>query len=279
MSIPMQFQFGKRQWISVTPTSEIRDKPKQSVEVISIFTVPGWSNNNQYHFLIDSGADISVLPHRMFTPDNKNIKHSLLTANGREIVVYGEKTISLNIPSIPGSFKWTFTVADVKRPILGSDFLSKYHILIDCHNNRIFQRKQENETDYDDQTVLRIDTKGPPVHQRARRLGPLVLKQIKQEFDDLIKQDIIQPSNSEWASPMVVVKKKDGTLRPCGDYRMLNAITKPDRYPLPRMNDILDKINGCIIFSTLDLRKAYPQIPISSYIVAHCITLHIHTVI
>jgi len=77
------------------------------------------------------------------------------------------------------------------------------------------------------------------------------------------KNGIIQPSNSPWASPIVLVRKKDGTLRLCVDYRNLNSVTKPDKFPIPRIDDILDQLGESKYFSTLDMASGYWQIKVS----------------
>ena len=69
----------------------------------------------------------------------------------------------------------------------------------------------------------------------------------------MLEKGIIQPSSSPWASPIVLVPKKDGQLRFCIDYRKLNSVTKKDQYPLPRTEDILNTLGGMCYFSTLDL--------------------------
>ncbi len=79
----------------------------------------------------------------------------------------------------------------------------------------------------------------------------------------LEKAGIIRRSNSPWASLLHLVPKKDGSWRPCGDYRRLNAVTVPDRYPLPNMQSLNDRMAGCTVFSKIDLVKAYHQIPIA----------------
>ena len=70
-------------------------------------------------------------------------------------------------------------------------------------------------------------------------------------------------SDSPWASPLHMVKKDDGTWQPCGDYRHLNTVTKPDRYPIPNMQDLTARLHGCTIFSKLDLKKGYYQVPVN----------------
>ena len=79
---------------------------------------------------------------------------------------------------------------------------------------------------------------------------------------DMLDKDIIQPSVSPWASPVVLVPKKDGTLRFCVDYRQLNSITSKDAYPLPRIDETLDTLAGSVWFTTLDLISGYWQVEV-----------------
>ncbi|GFW35701.1 hypothetical protein TNCV_4435501 [Trichonephila clavipes] len=223
-------------------------------------------------FLVDSGADVSILP--------------------------WTKTKGLRRP-----FQWPFIIAKVERGIIGADFLQKFQLLIDLHNRKLIDGVtnlsikgevatiQENN---DLSTVNRaskyfnllklypdltkpnlvnrvvkhevkhhILTTGQPVYSKARQLAPDKLKLAKQEFQFMLDNDIIRPSKSQWASPLHLVNKKDGTLRPCGDYRRLNAQTIPDRYPIPRIEDFNHILKDKKIFSKIDLVKAYYQIPIA----------------
>lgn len=108
-----------------------------------------------------------------------------------------------------------------------------------------------------------ITTKGVPVHSRARQLDAEKLAVAKQEFQFMLDKGIIRPSKSQWASPLHLVGKKDGTIRACGDYRRLNDQTIPDRYPIPRIEDFHLILQNKVIFSKIDLVKAYYQIPIA----------------
>ena len=102
-----------------------------------------------------------------------------------------------------------------------------------------------------------------PIKQPVRR-PPFHLKSAaEEEVKKMLAGDIVEPSNSPWASPVVLVRKKDGTLRYCIDYRKLNAVTRKDSYPLPRIDDSLDSLGKAQFFSTLDLASGYWQIGLS----------------
>ena len=87
------------------------------------------------------------------------------------------------------------------------------------------------------------------------------LNAAKAEFQKMESAGIIRCSDSPWASPLHMVLKPDGSWRPCGDYRRLNNVTRPDRYPLPNLRDFTNNLKGCMVFSKLDLVKGYHQVP------------------
>jgi hypothetical protein len=109
-----------------------------------------------------------------------------------------------------------------------------------------------------------LRTSGPPISSPFRRLDSEKLAAAKAEFDALLRDGVVRRSDSPWASPLHMVRKVDGTWRPCGDYRRLNGVTVPDSYPLPNMMDFAARLEGCTIFSKLDLRKGYHQIPMNA---------------
>ncbi|KAJ9519236.1 hypothetical protein QJQ45_017895, partial [Haematococcus lacustris] len=87
--------------------------------------------------------------------------------------------------------------------------------------------------------------------------------ELKKQVQDLLAEGMIEPSSSPFAAPILFVKKKSGELRMCLDYRQLNKITIRDQYPLPRIDDLFDKLSGCTVFSSLDLQAGYNQIRIT----------------
>ena len=107
----------------------------------------------------------------------------------------------------------------------------------------------------------RINTAtSPPIRQYPRRLPYAYREKTRKQIAEMLDQGIITPSRSPWASPIVLVKKKDGTFRFCIDYRKLNSVAIRDARPLPRIDDLLEALNGSSISSTLDLRQGYCQI-------------------
>lgn len=106
-------------------------------------------------------------------------------------------------------------------------------------------------------------TDAAPVRQAVRRLPPARREEVRGLLGEMLEKDVIQPSVSPWASPIVLVKKKDGSTRFCVDYRKLNELTRKDAYPLPRIDTTLDTLAGSRWFSTLDLLSGYWQVELA----------------
>lgn len=106
-----------------------------------------------------------------------------------------------------------------------------------------------------------IDTGNhPPIRLRSYRTSPANGEEIDKQIAEMLGNGVISPSVSPWAAPVVLVKKSDGTMRFCVDYRKLNTITRKDSHPLPRISEALDALGGARWFSTPDLRSGNWQI-------------------
>lgn len=252
------------------------------------------------NFLIDTGAEVSVL---LATTSQRSLPTiaRLYAANGTGIPVFKKQTLQLNL-NLRRSFEWTFYVATVSQPILGADFLSHYNLLIDLKSRKLLDpltsvstrtRAAAGESTHistisagnrfasllksfptltqphtankpvKHHVTHHIETTGPPTYAKARRLAPERYQQAKAEFESLMRQGVIRPSSSNWSSALHVVPKKNGDIRPCGDYRALNSRTVMDRYPVPNIQEFSSQLAGSTIFSRIDLIKAFHQIPVN----------------
>ncbi|CAE1274303.1 unnamed protein product [Acanthosepion pharaonis] len=250
---------------------------------------------NNLRFLVDTGAAISVLPVRD-KARQQPFQLRLQAANGSSINTYGTKSLTLNI-GMRRDFTWNFTVADVQMPILGADFLAHYdlavrmnnHSLTDnltrlcvlgtyskltttgitvatCHNKEYLDllnqyqdlmRPAGSIDSTKHQTQHFIKTTGQPVFSRPRRLAPNKLKFAKKAFDDMLREGVIRPSDSPYASPLHLVPKPGKEdYRICVDYRRLNSITVRDRYPIPHLHDFTSAVTTPPVSSSFiqDLR-------------------------
>ena len=253
-------------------------------------------------YLIDTGAEISVLP-----PSTDDRRHpssglKLQAANGSAIRTYGERSVKVDL-GLAKSFIWTFTIAEVSKPIIGADFLRHFGLLVDLGRKRLMDAETflTVPASYGRSSVCRlsvlveadcfsgileefkevtvpcikicrlqgkvehqIDTRcHRPVFARARRLSPEKLAVAKEEFSKLMDMNVIRPSNSPWSSPLHMVAKPSGGWRACGDYRALNAASEDDRYPIPHILDFAAHLEGKTVFSKIDLVRAYNQVPMN----------------
>lgn len=259
-------------------------------------------SSTRIQFLIDTGADVSIITVNHFKNLTKTTNHFLIAANGTPIDSFGSKTVTVSF-GLRREFTWKFIAADTNHSIIGADFLEFFNLAVDIRNKKLIDSNtglhsrcnqinvvyQSIHTvtksssldkiinDFKDLTLPpvfnhlktensgvthRIITKEQPVFSRPRRLNPEMLSVAKTEFENMLKLGICQPSSSPWASPLHMAKKKNGQWRPCGDYRRLNAQTIHDQYPVPHIQDFTQTLSGTTLFTVLDLTRAYNQIPI-----------------
>lgn len=102
-----------------------------------------------------------------------------------------------------------------------------------------------------------------PIRLPPYRLPHAYREAVQQELKDMLEQGIIEPSRSAWAAPIVLVPKKDSSLRLCVDYRRLNTVTPTDAYPMPRIEDLIDQFGKAKFITTLDLTRGYLQVPVA----------------
>lgn len=255
---------------------------------------------NGITYLIDTGADISVIPRKMMRGKLTPVDYQLYAANSTIIKTYGSTTQTVDL-GLRRPYTWQFTIAEVKQPIIGADFLAYHGILPDLKNRRLIDEetllrvrvkitaeKQAAVATVQEECKIKellrkyieitrptafkkiihhvkhhIVTSGPPMAERPRRLTPEKYMAAKLEFEAMMAQGICRPSSSQWASPLHMVRKSNGEWRPCGDFRKLNSATNVDKYPLPHIQDFTYHLAGCTTFSKIDLMKAYFQIPMA----------------
>ena len=298
MPIPLLLPAGK---LASRPSS-VRAVAGSSQSTLYVF-----DKSSRTYFLVDSGAEVSLLPALPRDKRRPANGPALVAANGEPIRSYTRRQTSLRLGS--HTFKWTFVVADTPVGILGADFLVDHALAVDLKQRCLF-RWQPSEWKADILIVrgvvkpntlnwrislvasscpfqamlkdrptlttptfdavlpkhkvqLHIPTVGPPVYAKARRLAPDKLAVAKKEFHTMEQLGIIRRSTSPWASPLHIVGKKDSGYRPCGNFRRLNNLTVPDKYPIPFLSDATHFLAGCTVFSKVDLVRGYHQIPVA----------------
>ncbi|XP_064398966.1 uncharacterized protein LOC135345475 [Halichondria panicea] len=135
-----------------------------------------------------------------------------------------------------------------------------YSLLMVNHSVFALDKDERGETDLIQMEIFTNET--TPKRQPVRRTPFAVRGEVARQLREMQENGVISPSASPWASPVVLVRKKDGTLRFCIDYRQLNSLTKADTFPLPRIDDLLDQLNKAKYFSTLDLASGFWKVQV-----------------
>ncbi|RVX08770.1 Transposon Tf2-2 polyprotein [Vitis vinifera] len=156
--------------------------------------------------------------------------------------------------SIPGQPKFSFEGKHVDRPLLGRHTHSKEYP--DVFPEDLPGLPPEREVEF---TIDLVPGTGP-MSKAPYRMAPVELKELKVQLQELLDKGFIRPSVSPWGAPVLFVKKKDGSMRLCIDYRELNKVTVRNKYPLPRIDDLFDQLQGACVFSKIDLRSGYHQL-------------------
>lgn len=260
------------------------------------------NKKNNLSYLVDSGAQVSILPVSHSIQSSCQSSPSFSAANGSVIRCYGRVTQDLQLGN--QFYTWNFFLADLDQAILGADFLRANNLMIDLVNHCLIDATSRHviyghlgKAVAPRLTVIRqasldpylqlldqfpeiltpafnnvtpkhgvyhhLPTVGHPVFAKARRMAGEKLDAAKNDFHRMMDLGICRRSNSDYASALHVTPKSDGSWRCCGDYRNLNEKTVPDRYPIPHIQDFAERLHGCVIFSKVDLVRGYNQIPMA----------------
>jgi hypothetical protein len=116
--------------------------------------------------------------------------------------------------------------------------------------------------DRDIEFIIELIPGTAPIAQRPYRMNPQELEELKKQLANMLSKGLIRPSASPWGSPILFVDKRDGTIRLCVDYRKLNEVTIKNKYPLPKIEDLFDQLNGAKVFSKIDLCTGCHQLKV-----------------
>nr|GEV61374.1 retrotransposable element Tf2 [Tanacetum cinerariifolium] len=223
-------------------------------------------NNCYASMLFDSGADRSFVSTTFsalldVAPSTLNTSYAVELANGRvsetNIILRGYTLGLLGHP-----FNIDLMLVDLGSfdVIIGMDWLAKYHELI------VFEEKVVRIPYGDEVLIIRGDNCDggiPGVALVARapyRLALAKMQELSTQLQELSDKGFIRPSSSPWGAPVLFVKKKDGSFIMCIDYRELNKLTIKNRYPLSKIDDLFDQLQGSRVYSKIDLRSGYHQL-------------------
>ena len=136
-------------------------------------------------------------------------------------------------------------------------------VLVICEYPDVFPKELPRmPPDRDLEFIIDLNPRTAPIAMRPYRMAANELEELKKQLRELQEKGYIRPSSSPWGSPVLFVKKKDGTLRMCIDYQLLNEVTIKNKYPLRRIDDLFDQLKDTKYFSKIDLRSGYYELKI-----------------
>ena len=151
------------------------------------------------------------------------------------------------------------------RCMLDKDGVAVPQMILECalkyHGVFLLEEMEKGSVEGVEHTIDTGDSK--PIKEAAKQVPFALREKISEMVKEMLKGGIISESSSPWASPVVILRKKDGSLCFCVDYRQLNVVTKKDVFPLPCIDDLLDQLRGKCVLSTFDTQRGYRQIPIN----------------
>ncbi|GJX08987.1 putative reverse transcriptase domain-containing protein [Tanacetum coccineum] len=230
-------------------------------------------NNHYTSILFNTGADRSFISTAFsslinITPTPLENSYDVKQADGK---IVGIDTIirgcTLNLLDHPFNIDLMPIELGSFDVIIGMDWLRRCYVVIVC-DEKLVQVPYGNET----LTFCGLPLARPvefqidlipgavPIARAPYQLAPSKMKELSEQLQELSDKGFIRPSSSPWGAPVLFVKKKDGSFRMCIDYRELNKLTVKNRYPLSRIDDLFDQLQGSSIYSKIDLRSGYHQL-------------------
>ena len=155
-----------------------------------------------------------------------------------------------------GGKHFLFTMQGESKRKVGVDCFPQVCDFVDVFPNELLGLPPHREMEFSIDLYPGTD----PISIAPFRMAPVELKVLNLQLEELQGKGFIRPSTSPWGAPVLFVKNKDGKLRLCVDYRKLNRVTVKNKYPLPRIEDLFDQLNGACYFSKIDLRSGYHQL-------------------
>ncbi|KAI3739961.1 hypothetical protein L2E82_30375 [Cichorium intybus] len=196
---------------------------------------------------------------------NKNI--TVLTPEGAWIKIQGERP-RLRMPVISfaqarssvskGGVSYLAYVSFAKPDQVGKESVKIVNEYPDVFPEELPGLPPDRQIEF----AIELVPGAAPVARAPYRLAPSEMEELRKQLEELLDRGFIKPSSSPWGAPILFVKKKDGSMRMCIDYRELNKITVKNKYPLPRIDDLFDQLQGATYFSKIDLRSGYHQLKI-----------------
>ncbi|GJY66003.1 putative nucleotidyltransferase, ribonuclease H [Tanacetum coccineum] len=231
-------------------------------------------NNRYFNMLFDSGSDKSFINASLIhlfdnEPERISASYEVELADGR---IASTNTVlkgcTLNL--VNHLFKIDLMPIELGAfdVIIGMDWLADNDAVIICGKKEVHIPIKNRTSHLLLSLTLRMrrrNLRNDSEDDRCRapyRLAPSEMKELSEQLKELLEKGFIRPSSSPWGAPVLFVKKKDGSFRMCIDYRELNKLTVKNRYPLPRIDDLFDQLQGSSVYSKIDLRSGYHQLRI-----------------